>query len=314
MANPFDTVNATDTGGLTVASASFYDENFLTMLTPRLSLVQEGTPKPMPANKGTRIYFNRLTQGSATTALTEGTVPAGQTLASTQVYADPVSYGAYWALSDQLNLKAIDPLIKDVSKLCSLQAALSLDTVTRTALLAGSITVAGTVAAAASVTTADVFDSDEIRNAWSVLRAAKCMYFPDKTYHLHAHPYQMNDLRSDSATGGFLDLVKYTSPGKVDEQDPTFNRCKIIEDDNIYNTTDGVGAISVYRALIFSDEGFGRVSISGGENAKILVKQLGSAGASDPLDQVSTVGWKINSYVAKVLDTARIGVIYTAVS
>jgi len=38
-----------------------------------------------------------------------------------------------------------------------------------------------------------------------------------------------------------------------------------------------------------------------GGNLRTIVKPKGSAGTADPLDQISTVGWKVDGFAAKIL-------------
>ena len=43
------------------------------------------------------------------------------------------------------------------------------------------------------------------------------------------------------------------------------------------------------------------VDIENSSNVKSIIKPAGSAGSSDPLDQISTVGWKVEAFTAKIL-------------
>ena len=47
----------------------------------------------------------------------------------------------------------------------------------------------------------------------------------------------------------------------------------------------------VYATLIFGDKAYGTTEVSGG-GLQHIVKQLGSAGTADPLNQRATCGWK----------------------
>lgn len=67
----------------------------------------------------------------------------------------------------------------------------------------------------------------------------------------------------------------------------------------IYPGGAGKNNIAVFPTLFLGKDAFGNVSING-ENAHVIVKQLGSAGSADPLDQRSTIGWK-SLYAAKIL-------------
>ena len=52
--------------------------------------------------------------------------------------------------------------------------------------------------------------------------------------------------------------------------------------------------------LVFGKNAYGVVDLEA-ENLRSIIKPKGSAGTSDPLDQISTIGWKVNGFAAKVL-------------
>lgn len=56
----------------------------------------------------------------------------------------------------------------------------------------------------------------------------------------------------------------------------------------------------VYSTLVFGANAYGKADLAA-DNAGIIVKQRGSAGSGDPLDQRATVGWKANA-VYKILN------------
>lgn len=59
----------------------------------------------------------------------------------------------------------------------------------------------------------------------------------------------------------------------------------------------------VHSTLIFGKDAYGIIDIgSGTGNVQSIIKQFGSAGTSDPLDQRATVGAKIMAYAAKILN------------
>ena len=59
----------------------------------------------------------------------------------------------------------------------------------------------------------------------------------------------------------------------------------------------GAGSIDVYSSLILGKDAFAVTALEG-EGLETIVKQLGSSGASDPLNQRATVGWKALKAVA----------------
>lgn len=65
----------------------------------------------------------------------------------------------------------------------------------------------------------------------------------------------------------------------------------VANDAYIYPGEGGKGGIPVYSTLIIGDDAYGVTEVTGG-GLQHIVKQLGSAGTADPLDQRATVGWK----------------------
>ena len=61
----------------------------------------------------------------------------------------------------------------------------------------------------------------------------------------------------------------------------------------------GKNNTAVFSLLVMGKEAFGNVKVNG-EDAHLIVKQLGSGGTTDPLDQRSSIGWK-SYYAAKIL-------------
>jgi len=64
----------------------------------------------------------------------------------------------------------------------------------------------------------------------------------------------------------------------------------------------GAGSNDVYATLIIAAEAYGLSPLSG-EAMSTYVKALGSAGAADPLNQRSTVGWKATT-ITTILNQA----------
>jgi N4-gp56 family major capsid protein len=300
--------NLTGTGGLSSAVATYYDKKFLEWLKADLMFDQFAQKKKMPKGAGTTIQFQRYTTFSAnTTALTEGTVPSGLTLASTTITATPAQYGDYVALSDMIVLEAIDPIVESATELLAYRAALSLDTIIRNTLH-GAVTdqhVNGhTGAAEVNIVAGDIMSASEVRKAIRTLKNNKVKAFSGGLYKSVFHPFQTYDLMSETATGGFLDITKYTS------NDPMARGVigkmwglEIAESQNV-QVVANAGSVNVYRGYVFGQNGYGIVDLEG-MSLETVRKPLGSGGTSDPLNQIATVGYKF-SHVTKVLDANRI--------
>lgn len=72
----------------------------------------------------------------------------------------------------------------------------------------------------------------------------------------------------------------------------------IAENAVIYPGGAGRNNLPVFACLFLGKGAYGNVDLEDG--SEVIVKQKGSSGASDPLDQRSTVGWK-STYAAKIL-------------
>ena len=111
-----------------------------------------------------------------------------------------------------------------------------------------------------------------------------------------AHTDLEDDLEDVS---GFKEATSYAAQKGVDvaEKGQTGNVRWLL-------TTQGAISGSNYLNPIIAKNAYGRVDINGG-NMKSIVKGLGSSGTADPLDQRTTVGWKMWQ-VARILNDANI--------
>lgn len=69
----------------------------------------------------------------------------------------------------------------------------------------------------------------------------------------------------------------------------------------IYPGEAGAEGRDVYATLVLGDNAYGTTQL-GGEGLQHIVKQLGSAGTSDPLNQRATVGWKANKVTVRLVE------------
>ena len=69
----------------------------------------------------------------------------------------------------------------------------------------------------------------------------------------------------------------------------------------IYPGEAGAEGRDVYATLVLGDNAYGTTQV-GGEGLQHIVKQLGSAGTSDPLNQRATVGWKAGKVTVRLVE------------
>lgn len=295
----------------------YYDKRFLERLTPQVYLKSMADMKPLPQKSGTLVKWHRLNKLSpATTALTENTNPSESTVGTSVVTAEPLTYGSWVKVSTELNLKSINPIVEEIQDELADQAALTYDTLLRTALH-GNVTnqFGGGAANEAAVTDASVFNASEIRRAVYSLRNSSVPGFEGNMYKGVISPAQQFDLFADTAVGSWLDIHKYTTPT------PLMNG----EIGQIYGTRwvvspnlggavgpvtsfTGTGATDeTYRGFLFGRAAFGATELAG-HGVKTFREQGG--GTSDPLHMFTTIGWKF-MLAGKVLEAARAIELYT---
>ncbi len=73
----------------------------------------------------------------------------------------------------------------------------------------------------------------------------------------------------------------------------------------IYPGEAGAEGRDVYATLILGDNAYGTTQLAG-EGLQHIVKQLGSAGTSDPLNQRATVGWKAGKVTVRLVEAFMI--------
>lgn len=296
-------LNPTTVGtvGFPNAVAIYYDKRLLTRLEFDLHMQQFGEKKALPKSSGNEIKWTRYTNFAESLAeLADGVVPDGEVLASSQISAIPKQYGNYVTLTDMLITEAIDPVIQGATDVLSYQAAKSLDSLIQTTLHnAMTNQFAGAVANEGLITA--VVNAAEIRKAVKTLKTAAVRPLPGG-YAGCIHPATAFDLQSDNAIGAWLDILKYTTPGPLYTGEiGKMYGVRFVESQNI-KTGSGLSS-PTYRNWIIGKEAYGVVELAG-HNMKMIAKQLGSSGVADPLDQLSTVGYKF-SHITKVLDAVR---------
>src|SRR5574342_480251 len=169
------TIN-TGTGATATKSAAFYDKVLLKTLRQR-SFDHErfAQVRNMPKNSGDTVNFRKTgTLAVATTPLTEGVTPAGNSATVTAISVSTKQYGDFIEFSDVVDFQMIDPIVTEYTKEQGYQAAETKDTLVRDELAAGSVVqyVAGRVSRA-TVAVGDKPTIDAFRKAALTLKKNK---------------------------------------------------------------------------------------------------------------------------------------------
>ena len=294
--------------GLSAEMKTFYDMTLIDEAGANLVHDQFGQKRPIPANGGKTIEFRKFSPlAKATTALTEGVTPDGKSLTVQNTTATVAQYGDYITQSDVLELTAIDNTILEATKLLGKQAGSTLDTIVRNILVAGTnVSYAdkiGTGGAKTEVTSRSGLDKtcvltvDTVMQAVAKLRGQNAPTI-NGDYVAIIHPYVAYDLMRDPE---WVDAHKYTTPENIYNGEigkiagvrfVQSTEAKIWRDSTCPAQSGASPAYwAVFGCLFLGEGAYGVTEITGG-GLQTIVKQKGSAGTADPLDQRSSVGWK----------------------
>ena len=282
--------NVTTDSGLSVENKTHYDMTLIDEASPNLIHDQFGQKRPIPKNGGKKIEFRKFASlPKALTPLTEGVTPDGKKLSATSIEAEVAQYGDYVTLSDVLDLTTIDPVVVEATKVVGRQAGLTLDTITRNILHSGTNVFYAPKGDGTAVTSRTALDEtckltvDLVRRVVAFLKKNNAPKI-NGDYIAIIHPYAAYDLMSD-------DDWKY--PHQYQDTSNIYEGeiGKIAGVRFVETSEAKVYPGGVLGTLFLAEGAYGITEITGG-GLETIIKQLGSAGTADPLNQRSTVGWK----------------------
>ena len=283
-------VQTTLLDGLSAENKTFYDMTLLDEAQAALVHDQFAQKRPIPKNGGKTIEFRKFASlPKATTPLTEGVTPDGKSLNVTAITATVAQYGDYITQSDVLELTSIDNTIVEATKILGRQAGLTLDTITRNVLQSGTNVTYCPKSDGSAVTSRTGLDATcqlTVKVVQQVVAKLKGQNAPtiNGKYVGIIHPYVAYSLMRDPE---WIDAHKYAQPdnlftGEIGE----------IAGVRFVETTEAkVYDGGVFGTLIMGANAYGVTEITGG-GLQTIIKQKGSAGTADPLDQRSSIGWK----------------------
>ena len=302
------TLLTTSGNSLSAEMKTFYDLALIDEAGPNLVHDQFGQTRDIPKNGGKTIEFRRFTPlAKVTGALTEGVTPAGNKLDVTAKTSTVKQYGDFIVSSDVLNLTSVDKMLVEQVKLIGNQSGQSLDTVTRNVLNAGTnvsycpkIASGGTkteVTSRSGMDTTCRLTVDMVQRTVAKLRAQNAPTI-DGYYVAIIHPYVAYDLMRDPE---WTDAYKYAQPenlfkgeiGKIaGVRFVQSSEAKIWRDSTCPAQSGATPAYyGVFSTLFLGQNAYGVTKVEGG-GLQTIIKQQGSGGTEDPLDQRSSVGWK----------------------
>ena len=374
-----------DTHSVQPTMKTFYKTSLLENARNEHFFNQFGQKQPLPKNNGKKVEWRKFdTFSKATTPLTEGVTPDGNSVNMTKIEKEIAQYGDYTTVSDRLELEAVDPIISAVVEEHGAQAGDTLEVITRNEVVSGTnVIFAGAKSFRWQLGSTEKLTPTLVDQAFTWLKKMKAPTI-NGDYIAIIHPSVAYDLRESS---DWLDVHKYAQPGEIyNGEIGKLHGVRFVEDteqkvwkaegltadaanlsvktnvsadddvdvkeaisaaeatalvgrkvligtgvyeiasatagaagsaaikltenvtcsanDVIYPGEGGAQGGAVYATTFFGKDAYGIIEPSA-ESLEVIIKQRGSAGTADPLDQRSTVGWKA-SHAAQILYQERL--------
>lgn len=300
-------------GFLSAKIQAVYDRMLLTRAVSNEVFDMFGQAKTVPAGSNAKKAFAYRYKNilAATTPLSEyngSNIKAPNKIVREEIEYGVGHYGDYITYTDELDLYDLDNIQSSFLDILGDQASLTVDTIRRDVLRAGSnVLYAGGettrlgVADNKSTLTANDFKimavklknqrGKKFKKVITGTTAVGTLPIRD-AYMGIVSPEVTEDLR---ILAGWKNVETYSDYSKaIKDEVGSIGDFRIIESFNNDPIADqGTSTdTNVYLSLFFAENAYATVTLRGKGGIVTKVKALGSAGAEDPLDQYGTIGWK----------------------
>ena len=310
------TVNA-HTGAATTNNAmapelkTFYDTELLENARVEMFYAQFAKRQPLPRGNGKTVEWRKWNTFAKADKLKEAVIPDGQHFGVSVKTGAINQYGTYVAVSDQLETHAYDPVILGATEEMGASASETQETLIRDALLKNTnVMYAGTKTAASALTASDIMTPDLVAKAVTKMKKDKVPRINGK-YVAVIHPSVAYDLRKSTE---WIEAHKYAAVTEIfNGEIGELHGCRFIESpfapvlDGDYKN----GAGKTYATYMFGKDAFGIIDPEGGA-LEMIVKDKSQVGG--PLNQFSTIGYKLETNGATILYPERMITMFTASS
>ena len=304
---------------LTPEMQTYYEKLFLerAILEQVYSFLTEGSRTSIPKNGGKSVCFTRQTAYTpATAGLTEGQNPTGTPFTATTISATVIEHGNYSPFSSLFETTTIDSGLKEKIATMGQYGGEELDKTLLYSMVGGGTRQYVGAGGLTGVSSTDVMTVAELRKAVKTLKLAKAPKFgapagkvTGGAYRAVIDSYAWYDLMGDSAVGNFTTINTGASPELVaqikDQEIKRLAGCDCVESNNVYSlaTLGASSSDTGYISFVAGKGAVGEVDIAGNSQPRIIFNPVTSGGVANPLQMFGTVGWKVDGYVAKVLNS-----------
>ena len=309
-----------------MATQAVYNKSLLRRALPLLVHMRYGQQRPLKRRSGKSMVFRRYAAMSKSNIpVTEGVTPSGADLTKSEVVATINQYINFTTLSDMIILAGFDPIVNEAAQLIGENMGLSMDTVYREIINAGTVfrraLTASTSGVGARTTVAVGLNKWHLDQAINILDRANAKKFTSQVapstgvattpladaYRCIIHPDVTRDLYSNGISAltvgnQFTPVEQYSSQSQVEAGEVgKYRNVRFIETTEAkvwidtgsgtignYKST-GSSALDVYSCLLLAKDAYGIVPLDGG-NSRTIIHRAG--GTNDPGNQRSTVAYK----------------------
>ena len=294
----------TGTGDITALVQTAYDQYVRMALRsiPVMRSIADVKPvqQAMPGSSVVFSIYSDLAQVTAT--LTEEQDASSVALGNpSQVTVTLQEYGSAVTTTKKLNLTSFNDVDAALADIIAYNAADSIDAVVAAVLTGGTnVIYGGNATTTNTIDAADTISVADIRNAVTELRTNKALPRLGELYAAYLHPRQAADLRAESGTGGFQDIVKYTDnvsktiiPGSVGVIEGAF----VVETPRVpFAVNTNSPAVNVYKAVVAGREALAEAM--GQDINTVIGPEI------DALRRFRTIGWYYFGGFARLREAA----------
>ena len=247
------------------------------------------TKQAMP---GSSVIFTKISDlAVATTALTETTDVTAVAMADSQVTVTLLEYGNAVITTAKLrgtSFIEVDPLVANV---VGYNAGVSIDTIARTVVEAGS-NVRFVAASRIATVAADKLTANHVRRALADLRGANVPTISNGKYVAHIHPDVSYDLRAETGAAAWRDPHTYSDPSNIWVGEiGAFEGFKFIEHPRapLFPDAGATSSVDVYGTLFLGAQGIAKAHSTqdgNGSNPRIIPGPV-----TDTLRRFVPMGW-----------------------
>lgn len=321
----------TTTTSVTNLIKSYYERMLLETLDPSTRFYQFGVKKPLPKGEGTSVIWNRATPLGLGMQLSIGTPTSTANALSTQTVSAVIAqYGGFTSLSDIVDMTAITSVMDMAVARLGQQAAETRERVIQNAIIRhasttnssahsfGKTSASGTIenwgqtsVCADTVSSTNVISVSDVRQMVYALKRLNVAPYEGNDFVSIINTEQAEDLVGDSS---WINFHQYAAPGQTNLYTGEIGKiygCRFVETNlgpvSVGSNAGGTASSLAYGAVVFGSGFFGVTELDGG------IKMQGpvtGASKSDPLNQTTTIGWKMN-FTSKILNTSAGLVLWT---